>query len=410
MVAGLAKFTVSGVAQAVNLTSFTPANTTPHGLALTQPDGGSNYWQQYGHPAGFLPLGAYFQAVYSQSDVDLDKAAGFNLYISTDHQYDDLSLLAPNDMYAWLAVSGQGGALASYDSWKTNPRVTGWVLHDEQDMLGDTDAAAQQGIDALTAERATVPADGRLVQANFGKGVAFWHPDSYVDQFVNNFGNVVSDDIYWHSGPELMTAYQAGSFLHTPPTETATEAEVRLSANYGLLVDKMRRFANGKPVLNYIDAAPMSSWGVIGAPQQRSAAWHSLIAGARGLGYFVTALDNNGTVTSPKYHRVNAAMRAQLGTLNAEIASHAASLNSPTVTGLVTHATSVRTLSKWDGTNYTIFVGSMQAASQTVTFTLGAPATSVQVLGEARTLPVTAGQFTDTFADGNAVHIYRPVL
>ena len=29
------------------------------------------------------------------------------------------------------------------------------------------------------------------------------------------------------------------------------------------------------------------------------------------------------------------------------------------------------------------------------------------VLGENRTLPVTAGSFSDSFADGNAVHIYR---
>ena len=29
------------------------------------------------------------------------------------------------------------------------------------------------------------------------------------------------------------------------------------------------------------------------------------------------------------------------------------------------------------------------------------------VIGENRTLPVTAGSFSDSFADGNAVHIYR---
>ena len=29
------------------------------------------------------------------------------------------------------------------------------------------------------------------------------------------------------------------------------------------------------------------------------------------------------------------------------------------------------------------------------------------VLGENRTIPVSAGSFTDSFADGNAVHIYR---
>lgn len=407
MVSGLARFTVNGAARAVNLRNTVPGAVTPHGLTLTDPDGGVNYWQQFGHPAGFLPLGVYFQAIYSQADVDLDKAAGFNTYVGTDHVYDTMSLLASNNLYAWLFVSGQGGALADYNSWKANSRVTGWVLHDEQDMLGDTDTAAQQGLDVLTTERATVPTDGRLIQANFGKGVAFWHPDSYSTQFLNSFSNVASADIYWHSGPELMTAFQAGSFLHTPATETATEAEVRLSANYGLLVDKLRRLAN-HPVLNYIEAAPLNAtWPVIGAAQQRSAAWHSLIAGARGVVYFVSQF-SGGTLVSPKYHRINAGMRAQLGTLNTEIASYATQLNAPRVTGLVSHAASVRTLSTWDGANYTIFAGSMQAASQSRTFALSVPASSVQVLGEARTLPVTGGQFTDTFTDGNAVHIYRP--
>lgn len=408
MVAGIAKLTVGGVASAVNFRTFTPTNTSPHGLALTQPDGGTNYWQQYGHPAGFLPLGVYFQAIYSQADVDLDKAAGLNLYVRTDHAYDNLSLLAPNNLWAWLGVSGQGGALADYNSWKANTRITGWVLGDEVDMLGDTDAAAQQGIDQLTAERATVPADGRLVQGNFGKGVAFWHPDSYVTQYLNNFEDVASADIYWFSGPELMTAYQAGSFLHTPATETATQAEVQQAANYGLLVDKLRRLST-KPILNYIEAAPLNTtWPTISAVQQRAAAWHSLIAGARGVVYFVSQFDGAGSLVTPKYHRVNAAMRTQLGTLNAELASYATQLNANDVTGLVSHATSVRSLSKWDGTNYTIFAGSMQAASQSCTFTLAAPATSVTVLGEARTLPVTGGTFTDTFADGNTIHIYHP--
>jgi hypothetical protein len=31
----------------------------------------------------------------------------------------------------------------------------------------------------------------------------------------------------------------------------------------------------------------------------------------------------------------------------------------------------------------------------------------VDVLGENRTLTMTGGKFTDTFADGSAVHIYR---
>lgn len=381
---------------------------SPHGLALSEPDGGSNYWQRYGHPAGYLPLGVYFQSISSQADVALDKAAGFNLYMGTDHAYDDMGLLAANDMWAWMFAAGQGGALADYDTWKANPRVTGWVLTDERDMLGDSDRDAQQGLDLLATERAIVPDDGRLVYSNYGKGVAFWHPDSYVERFLNH-SDVSSGDIYWHSGPELMKFWQAGSFLRTPATEYATEAEVRLSANYGLYVDKMRRLSTS-PVLNFVEAAPLGGWGSIGAGQQRADAWHSLLAGARGIGYFVTAFDGDGNYVEQSLHRKDAAIRDQLGRLNAEIAGYASVLNSSDVAGLVTHPNAVRSLSKWDGTSYTIFTGSMQQTSQSATFAVNVPVAAVEVLGEQRTLPVTGGTFTDTFADGDAIHIYRLVL
>jgi hypothetical protein len=52
--------------------------------------------------------------------------------------------------------------------------------------------------------------------------------------------------------------------------------------------------------------------------------------------------------------------------------------------------------------------GTPPAANQSVTFTIaGAPNTTVTVVNENRTLTVTGGHFTDTFADANAVHIYK---
>jgi hypothetical protein len=53
-----------------------------------------------------------------------------------------------------------------------------------------------------------------------------------------------------------------------------------------------------------------------------------------------------------------------------------------------------------------VFAGSRQPGSQTVSFTVVAGST-VEVMYEGRTRPITSGQFTDSFADGNAVHIYR---
>jgi hypothetical protein len=68
----------------------------------------------------------------------------------------------------------------------------------------------------------------------------------------------------------------------------------------------------------------------------------------------------------------------------------------------------VLTLAKWNDGHPVIFSGSKDNTPSTASFTgAGAPTGTVTVLGEGRTLPMVAGAFTDTFADGNAVHIYQ---
>jgi hypothetical protein len=54
-----------------------------------------------------------------------------------------------------------------------------------------------------------------------------------------------------------------------------------------------------------------------------------------------------------------------------------------------------------------VFAGSAGAAA-TGSFSLPCVGdTTATVVGESRTVPVTNGSFTDGFADGNAIHIYR---
>jgi hypothetical protein len=52
-----------------------------------------------------------------------------------------------------------------------------------------------------------------------------------------------------------------------------------------------------------------------------------------------------------------------------------------------------------------VFAGSTNAGG-TATFTVAAGST-VEVLYEGRSLSVNGNQFTDSFTNGNAVHIYR---
>ena len=65
-------------------------------------------------------------------------------------------------------------------------------------------------------------------------------------------------------------------------------------------------------------------------------------------------------------------------------------------------------MAKWDGQNFYVFSGSSENASSTGTFSLPCVGNATAtVVGENRTIPVSGGSFSDSFADGNAVHIYR---
>ena len=59
-----------------------------------------------------------------------------------------------------------------------------------------------------------------------------------------------------------------------------------------------------------------------------------------------------------------------------------------------------------DGAGRYVFAGSAQPGAQTATFNVAAGST-VEVMFEGRSLSASGGRFSDSFADGNAVHIYR---
>ena len=62
---------------------------------------------------------------------------------------------------------------------------------------------------------------------------------------------------------------------------------------------------------------------------------------------------------------------------------------------------------KWANGHFYVFAGS---AGSAVSGRFSLPCVgdaSATVLNEGRSIPVTGGSFTDSFADGNAIHIYR---
>ena len=92
--------------------------------------------------------------------------------------------------------------------------------------------------------------------------------------------------------------------------------------------------------------------------------------------------------------------------VNAQIKSLAPVLNSPFVTSGHSASSSIEHMVKWNGSNLYVFAAARSGGSATFSMPCVGNATAT-VVGENRTVPVTNGSFTDCFADGNAVHIYR---
>ena len=92
--------------------------------------------------------------------------------------------------------------------------------------------------------------------------------------------------------------------------------------------------------------------------------------------------------------------------VDAQIKSLASVLNAPFVNGGRTVTGPVEHMVKWAGQNLYVFAAGR--SSGTMVFRRpGIGNATATVVGENRSVPIVSGSFSDAFADGNAVHIYR---
>jgi hypothetical protein len=277
----------------------------------------------------------------------------------------------------------------------------GHFIGDEVDMCcGPPEFAGGNGYQILADTLAGLPQDGKARFANYGKGVMFLESDQDAQRFVNEFQDIVSNDIYWFTDPN-----------------ERNRPGYRVGASYGTTVDRMRHLdsldGRRKPIWNVVELGwPFTESAAAGGrrilpAELRAAVWHSIIAGARGIVYF----DHNfngpcggSTILGSCYPDT----RAMAKSVNAQIQQLAPVLNSPTVTSGWTANPSIRAMVKWQGAHFYVFAGSRNNVSSTgrVSIPCVGDARAVR-LGEAGRVPISGGSFTDSFADGNAIHIYR---
>ena len=379
-------------------------------VVLREVDGSPKYYSRFSNPLpsdpNFFPLGVWFESVVD-SNADLDKDAGLNLYVGLTSD-SKLALVQRNGMRAILQQR----------EWRTNqtainsPVVAGWELFDEIDMQ----QGPGQGYATLNNALAQLPNGGRMRYNNYGKGVIFWETDAQAEQFVNRFQDVVSADIYWFTDPNVSGGYEGGKLLNGG--RPLTLAQTRRAANYGYTVDRLRALdamdRQRKPIWSFVEVGwPASETAAQGAraiqpAEVRAAVWHSIIAGARGIIYFNHSFGGPNQTQHCLREPAYAAVRAAVKSTNQLITQLAPVLNAPFADSLATAGPSVRTMAKFHGNKYYVFAGSKENVASTSTFSLvDVDSGTATVIGENRTIPILNGRFSDNFADGNAIHIYR---
>ena len=391
-----------------NLLGSARASTSARPL-LQQVDGGPRFYARFPNPlptaASYFPIAVWGSYAHDAGNVAKDRSLGLNTYVWVA---DSSARYMANIRNAGMHV------LQSVDNpANVGSETSGWLLSDEIDMTQGESACPS----ALNSLRAQMHSSHRgLVYDNYGKGVIFWHRDAQAACFVN-YDDVNSADVYWFTDDNVCSSSSEGPRFYGLE-RALTQAECRRARNYGDVVREMRRFdaLNGSPrhpVWAFVEVAyPMGNGMAITPTQARAAVWHSIIAGARGIIYFQHSFSGpcrmHHALRETGCGGVYSAIQQKIRAVDAQIKSLARVLNSPTVTSRFAASRSVRAMMKWSGSKLYVFAGSAENASSRATFGLrcigNAKAT---VLGESRRVPVKNGRWTDDYADGNTIHIYR---
>jgi hypothetical protein len=377
-------------------------------LSLEEVDGGQDYYASFSNPLpstpDYFPIGGWFRKAEFQSHFDAYRDFGMNTFVGVEApEATSEALIRQAGMHAFI----QADERTRFDD--IGSETAGWLLADEIDMIEGPSACNG----SLQTIKNGLPADGRARFNNYGKGVLLWETDAEAACFMNA-QDITSTDLYWFTDPNQSNMF--GKPWLPEGERQMTENEIRRAANYGYQVDRMRaldaRDGNRQPIWNFVELGwpwtePATNADRIQPAELRAAVWHSIIAGARGIVYF----DHNfngpcggSTILGSCFPDT----RAMAKSVNAQIQQLAPVLNSPTVTSGWTANPSIRAMVKWQGGHFYVFAGSRNNVSRTgrVSIPCVGDATAVR-LGEAGRVPVSGGSFSDSFTDGNAIHIYR---
>jgi hypothetical protein len=443
------------------------ATALPPGVSLQEIDGGPHYFSHIDAKSAWMDqhilLGAWLEQPQDAADVAYDRDMGDNIYwnlAGSDPKCNGGPCVASYEIIrnggmhvsAPNVTANSGGESVAYegadetdmqygpgwDSWdratnkcipadgKCGYTVARWYFTGQPTGLGSP----------------SYPVDGTVRQQGFGKGVLFWESPKQAAEFLN-FTDVLSADSYWMTDGALNLASQGGCALF-PKSPTIcdhgsgsglTNAQRQLPANYAYNVTRLEQLQalNGpsKPVIVDVETGcPFTGDDSCTTPDaMTAAAWHALIAGARGILWFQhnfggpcvdfrTILDGSNSASSnydcqqtPDVTEHDVV--STLTRFNSLINSLNAVLLSPFADGYVSSDGDVSYMAKYANGTFYIFAASGKPGmpphdSQRVSFSIsGAHNCSVNVVNENRSIPVVNGKFSDVFLNDTSVHVYR---
>ncbi|WP_328811097.1 hypothetical protein [Rhodococcus sp. NBC_00294] len=394
-----------------------PTPVSSSSVVVRQVDGGPDFYSRFTDSLpddpDFFPMAVWSESVVDDTGWPVEKAAGINVYLEPTADT-DLQRIADNGMYAITSSSTPEGPVAGYftadeaDMWAGPGSAAATGLRPgEGDVCEPSDEPCGYSVMAKAAEDAP---DGALRFTNYGKGVAYWESDEQAGRFVNEYQDVVSADVYWFTDPSVCAGTEGGGLVNDG--ETVPDDRCRLAANYGRTVERVRSLVDppgSRPVWGFVEVGHpfREEWApTITVPEIRAAVWSSLIAGARGITYFV----HNFGGPCPTQHAIRdcgSELREGIERTGREVAELAPVLNSPSVDGLVHHDSRIATSTRIHGDALYILAGSTEPGPVDAEITVDCAVSTASVVGEGRDVPITDGRISDTFEDGNAVHIYQ---
>jgi hypothetical protein len=315
-----------------------PAPTAPSApmVSLEQVDGGPGWYGQFANPLptnpGYFPIGVWGSYNHTQASRDLDAQAGINIYVwASDSNF--LDEIRADGRFRVIQLGSNRA--------NTGSETAGWLLGDEFDMNNGVCPSS------LDTAKAGLPADGRFRFTNYGKGLtALNTPNPWVGSESAaacwaNGRDVTSSDTYWFTDVNERGNSRYG-----------------FGSSYGQNVTRLRQLEatdeKRQPIWSFVEAGwPNIESAVQGAraiqpPEVRSAVWHSLIGGARGILYFQHSF---GGPCSGDHHviRTNCeGTRPMVSSVNAQVKGLASVLNSPFVTSGHSATGDVKHMVKWD--------------------------------------------------------------